>query len=92
MVYVNALILATVLLFVAVDDRHVVILRAIVHHLVATTAECLRCISVATKVDECGLAVVSDYERANVVVVVTLGIVATLGGYQPLSVACHHYL
>ncbi len=79
-------------LLLSAYERRVVESRAVVGQLVAPPAERLRGVGVASEVDEHRLALVVHDERANVVVVVALVVVAALYGEMPHGVGRHENL
>ena len=81
MIYVYALILATVFLLVSVYNWYVVIQRAVVCHLITVWAKGLRRICVSTKIYNNGLSIAVYHEGTHIIVVMALGVVASLGSY-----------
>ena len=66
--------------------------RTAVHQLETAVAKRLRGIGVSAQVDDDRLLLVIDDEVADVIMIMALGIVATLGSKKPVLIACHHDL
>ena len=86
MAHLICTILPAILLLQAIYHRHIVISRTAVHQLETAVAKRLRGIGVSAQVDDDRLLLVIDDEVADVIMIMALGIVATLGSKKSVLI------